>query len=168
MIPIKADSIRVDKLRTTILMEHDYNFFNKLVGKWVMANAERAGSIASEQFGSRKQKSSIQHAISKQLTTDVLRQDKKHFCLLTLDAKLCYDRIAQPIASIALKRQGATKNMVRAMFRTITKMRRCIRTSYGDSNVFYSKENFKFHGILQGNGAGPAIWVMISTPMLDP
>jgi hypothetical protein len=41
-------------------MEPDFNFFNKLVGKWVMENAERAGSIAPEQFGSRKTKGSMQ------------------------------------------------------------------------------------------------------------
>jgi hypothetical protein len=79
MIPKKVDNIRVDKLRTIVLMEPDYNFFNKLIGKWVMANAEQSGSIATEQFGSRKQKSSIQHAINKQLASDCLRQDKKAF-----------------------------------------------------------------------------------------
>jgi hypothetical protein len=58
--------------------------------------------------------------------------------------------------------------MIKAMFKTISKMKRCIRTSYGDSDTFYSEDGItRFHGILQGNGAGPAIWVMISTPMLD-
>jgi hypothetical protein len=84
-----------------------------------------------------------------------------------LDAKSCYDRIAQPVASLALKRQGASHQMVKAMFRTISKMKRCIRTSFGDSQVFYSEDETRFHGILQGNGEGPAIWVLMSTPMLD-
>jgi hypothetical protein len=48
MIPKKANSIRVDKLRTIVLMEPDFNFFNKLIGKWVMSNAEQANSIAQE------------------------------------------------------------------------------------------------------------------------
>ena len=42
-----------------------------------MANAEKAGTIATEQFGSRKFKSSIYHAINKQRTTDIMRQDNK-------------------------------------------------------------------------------------------
>jgi hypothetical protein len=46
-------------------------------------------------------------------------------------------------------------------------MKRYVRTSYGDFNIYYSEYGYKSHGILQGNGAGPAIWVMISTPMLD-
>jgi hypothetical protein len=50
---------------------------------------------------------------------DILHQDRKSFSLITLDAKGCYDRIAQPIAAIAMKRQGATKEMISLMFDTI-------------------------------------------------
>jgi hypothetical protein len=53
------------------------------------------------------------------------------------------------------------------MFTTIDKMKRCIRTTYGDSTQTYKADKRKFHGILQGNGAGPTIWAMISSPMLD-
>jgi hypothetical protein len=41
-----------------------------------------------------------------------------------------------------------------------------IRTSYGDSTTYAKKEE-KFHGILQGNGAGPTIWAMVSTHILN-
>ena len=44
------------------------------------------------------------HAINKQLVFDIARQSKQSLALLVLDAKSCYDRIAPPIASIALKR----------------------------------------------------------------
>jgi hypothetical protein len=53
------------------------------------------------------------------------------------------------------------------MFKTISKMLRCIRTSYGDSEKTYKAGKRKFHSILQGNGAGPTIWAMMSSPMLD-
>jgi hypothetical protein len=89
-----------------------------------MYNAEKAKSIAAEQFGSQKSKSSINHAINKQLTIDILRQDKKSYSLITLDAKSCYDRIAQPSASLAMKRRGTTDNMAKLMFDTIAKMER--------------------------------------------
>jgi hypothetical protein len=85
----------------------------------------------------REQENKRFNAINKQITSDILRQEKKNFCLITLDAKACYDRIAQPIASLALKRQGASSNMIKAMFHTIGKMKRCIRTSFGDSTMFY-------------------------------
>ncbi len=54
------------------------------------------------------------------------------------------------------------------MFQTIQEMRHFIRTVYGDSeNSYKSTEELKFHGILQGNGAGPTIWALVSTPLLD-
>jgi hypothetical protein len=71
------------------------------------------------------------------------------------------------MASLALKRQGATNQMTSVMFDTISQMERCIRTSYGDSIQTYREEDTRFHGILQGNGAGPTIWTMMSSPMLN-
>jgi hypothetical protein len=54
MIPKKSDSLRLDKLRTIVLMEADFNFLNKIIGGRVMAHAEQCGTIAPEQYGSRK------------------------------------------------------------------------------------------------------------------
>ena len=125
--------------------------------KRVMKAAETAQSIAPEQFGSRKAKSSILHAVNKQITTDILRQEKKDFCLIILDAKSCYDRITPMYASFAMQRQGATGQMISLMFDTIHSMKHFIRTSFGDSSLYYQQQEQMFHGILQGNGAGPTI-----------
>ncbi len=167
MIPKKNNSLRADQLRTIVLMEADFNFLNKLAGKRIMANAEEASSIAEEQFGSRKAKGAINHAINKQLALDIMRQEKKKFTLVILDAKGCYDRIAPPIASLSLKRQGAPSSYVIMLFSTIQDMTHFIRTAYGDSNDSYCQMDVPFHGILQGNGAGPTIWAMVSSPLLD-
>jgi hypothetical protein len=48
MIPKKSNSHRVEKLRTIVLMEADFNFLNKLIGKRVMAHAEQCGTVAVE------------------------------------------------------------------------------------------------------------------------
>jgi hypothetical protein len=37
------------------------------MGKRIMQNAERANTVAAEQFGSRKAKSAINHAVNKQI-----------------------------------------------------------------------------------------------------
>jgi Reverse transcriptase (RNA-dependent DNA polymerase) len=148
-------------------MEADFNFLNKLIGKRVMAHAEACGTIAQEQYGSRKQKSALLHATNKQLSFDILRQCKKNVALVVLDAKSCYDRISPPIASLALARQGTPQSFIEMMFTTIDRMKHHIRTKFGDSEVFYERDEAKFHGILQGNGAGPTIWTMVSTPILN-
>jgi hypothetical protein len=106
MIPKKSNSLRAEHLCTIVLLEADFNFLNKLMGKQIMKNAENANSIAAEQFGSRKAKGAINHTVNKQLAIDIMRQEKIRFTLVILDAKGCYDRIAPPIASISLKWQG--------------------------------------------------------------
>jgi hypothetical protein len=88
---------------------------------------------------------------------------------MVLDAVSCYDRISPPIASLCLQRQGTPPSVISVMFTTLDEMRHYIRTAAGDSDQYYSKSthNKKLHGILQGNGAGPMIWAMVSTPILE-
>jgi hypothetical protein len=81
----KVNSLRAENLRTIVLMEADFNFLNKIIGRRIMANAEAARSIAEERFGSRKQKSSILHALNKQLAIEILQQDRKNYSLITLE-----------------------------------------------------------------------------------
>jgi Reverse transcriptase (RNA-dependent DNA polymerase) len=167
MIPKKTNDARVTGLRTIVLLEADFNFLNKLIGKRVMKHAEEMGSLAPEQYGSRKRKSALLHATNKQLTFDILRQQKVNVALLVLDAKSCYDRISPPIAALSVKRQGAPQSFIEVMITTIDGMHHYIRTAFGDSDTYYEQREQIFHGILQGNGAGPAIWAMVSTPILD-
>ncbi len=71
--------MRASQLRTIVLMEPDFNYINKILGRRLMRNAELHRSVAPEQIGSRKNKSAIIHAINKQLTVDILRQDHRIF-----------------------------------------------------------------------------------------
>jgi Reverse transcriptase (RNA-dependent DNA polymerase) len=168
-IPKKEDSIKVTKLRTIILFECDFNHLNKIVARRVMRQGEQAQTIALEQYGSRKRKSAILHATNKQLTFDIIRQRKLNASLLVLDAISCYDRISAPMAALSLRRQGTPSTTVSVMFKTLDAMKHYIRTASGDSETFYSNEThgIRMHGILQGNGAGPMIWAMLSTPLLE-
>jgi Reverse transcriptase (RNA-dependent DNA polymerase) len=166
-IPKKTDSIKVTDLRTILFFEPDFNMLNKIVGRRLMHHAEKHSTIAAEQYGSRKHKSSILHAATKQLTFDVVRQTKANVALLVLDAKSCYDRISIPVASLALLHQGLPSSAVEVMFGTLDQMRHYVRTSFGDSEHSYARSLIRFHGIGQGNGAGPMIWVMVSTPILN-
>jgi hypothetical protein len=71
------------------------------------------------------------------------------------------------IAALSMTRQGAPQSYNEVVFRTIDEMQHYIRSAYGDSETNYGKGNKRCHGILQGNGAGPAIWALVSTPVLD-
>jgi hypothetical protein len=167
LIPKKANSNKVTELRTICLLAADWNFGNKLLSSRIMYHAEQHGTIAPEQYGSRKGKSSIQHATNKALLFDIQRQRKENSTLMILDAEACYDRIPLHIAALCLRRQGLPLSAIKYMFSPIYGMKHNIRTSFGESSQSYRSPDHRLHGILQGNGAGPCIWVMVSTPLLD-
>ena len=84
---------RVDKLRTILLYEADFNQNNKFLGKLMMMRAEEGGVLAKEQYGSRKQMTAIECALNKRLIFDILRQTKKPAGICSCDLKSFYDRI---------------------------------------------------------------------------
>ena len=169
MIYKKANLDRVDKLRTIVLKEADANFNDGKLGRDMMNHAEIHGMIAKEQYGSRKGHCSIDHAVNKRLTFDLLRLYRLPGALCSNDAKSCYDRVLHSIAALAMKRLGIPSPPIECMFECIQKMDHYIRTTYGDSDISYSSKfsSIPFQGVLQGNGAAPSIWVAVSTPLLN-
>ena len=67
----------INRLRTILLYEADYNFNNKILGRRMMFDAESNNVIAPEQYGSRKNRTAIECALNKRLIFDILRQTKK-------------------------------------------------------------------------------------------
>ena len=70
---------------------------------------------------------------------------------------------------LAYRRLGIPAPPVLGMIRTIQQMKHHIRTTYGDSTFVVSADGSlqPHQGILQGNGASPATWVIISGPLLE-
>ena len=63
MIHKKAHNNLVTKLHTITLMEADFNFNNKILGRATIQHPEKYGMLPDEQYGSRPKKSAIDHAI---------------------------------------------------------------------------------------------------------
>ena len=82
----KDGNFWVDKLRTIILFDPEANQNFKFLGRAVMAHAEQHNQLAAEQYGSRKRKTAILHALNKRLTYDILRQTKTAEALCSNDA----------------------------------------------------------------------------------
>jgi len=68
-----------------------------------------------------------------------------------------------------MQRVGVPKSVVNGLFFTLQLAKYKVRTGYGDSETEYgSIENeAPMHGICQGNGAGPSIWAVLSSPILS-
>ena len=169
MIPKKAEGeLRPDKLRLILLMDARFNHNNKLIGKKLMEYGEKNGLLAEEQFGSRKKKSAIEHAINKRLTLDIARQHKAECIYIANDAKSCYDRILMMVTYLTMRNFGIPKEAALSSVETLAKMQMRIKTVYGVSEVAYGGDDWEDnpHGCGQGNGYGPAIWAAISSPLL--
>ena len=169
MLPKKKDQWQPDQLRLTSLLMADFNHNNKIIGRTAMRWAEERGLLADEQYGSRKRLSAELHALNKRLTLDILQAQRRPGVIIANDAKSCYDRILHFAAYSALRRAGVSRKTIHSMLEPIRKMSHKIRTAYGDSFTTYGGEDWERdpHGILQGNGAGPAIWALVSSPLLE-
>ena len=70
-----------------------------------------------------------------------------------------------------MQRAGAPRTAVESMFGTIRQLQHAVRTSFGDSEETFGGEDWRIlnplHGVGQGNGAGPAIWAVISSVLFD-
>ena len=171
MLLKKKDNFRVDKLRTILLYEADFNQNNKRAGRDMMYNAEQHGTIAKEQYGSRKGLSANDHSLNKRLTFDILRQKRKPGAHTATDALSCYDRIVHAVAGLAMRQQGLPQGPIVCMFSTIQRLLHYVRTIYGDSELFFDSNSELYivpiQGVGQGNGAGPQIWAVVSSPVLE-
>ena len=169
MLEKKKGNFNVEKLRTILLYEADFNQTNKWLGRQAMWYAERDNLLAWEQYGSRKKKSAIDQLLNKRLTFDLLRQHRKDGAMVSNDAKSCYDRIVHSVAALSLKRIGVPDEAIFCMFSTIQQLSHHIRTAYGDSSSSFSGKLWAvpIQGVGQGNGAGPQIWALVSTVVLS-
>lgn len=169
MLEKQRGNSRVDKLWAILLYEADFNQNNKKLGREMMFTAEDLNVIAKEQFGSRAGLTAIDHSLNKRLTYDLIRQTKRPGALCSNDAKSCYDRIVHSVVSLSMQRVGAPVQPIISMFTTIQNLEHRIRTVYGDSDVNFSGVLYAvpIQGVGQGNGAGPQIWALVSTPIFN-
>lgn len=84
--------------------------------------------------------------------------------LCSTDAKSCYDRVIHWIAMIAMRRIGVPNEPLNSLFETIQKAVHSIAIENNLSKDVYDAAELKkpIHGLGQGNGAAPMIWVMVS------
>ena len=164
----KPGDFRVKKMRTIQMMDAEFQANNKLVGKKAMEFAERNSLIPPGQCGSRKKHQAIDLALSKTLVWDQLILRRQPAGWVLNDAKSCFDRVVHWVAQVALRRFGIPWATVDMMFRTLQVSTHRVRTGFGDSSrVFSPPSEYPFQGCGQGNGAGPTIWVAISSILID-
>jgi hypothetical protein len=168
MIPKKTASASVSKLRIIVLFNALFNLLNKRVGRDMFSQTELFRLIPKEAYGSRKNRRAVECALNKVLSMEIIRQYRRTAALCSTDAKFCYDRILHSIASMAMRRMGVSPSTCHMMQGTLQDVRHYIRQSYGKSVSSYGSIHIPpLQGVLQGNGAGPAIWLVVSILIIN-
>ena len=154
----------LDSLRTVVLYEADFNFMNKQIGRAAVDNALINMQMATEQYA-KSRSSPVDQCISRRIVFDLSRFQKSSLVVCSTDLLSCYDRIVHSAASLAMQRFGITKEAMSSMFSTIQGCLHKVRTGLGTSEKAYGgliPGEDPLMGVGQGNGAGPAIWSIIS------
>jgi ribosomal protein L22 len=167
MIPKKTSSANVEKLRIIVLFHSLFNMINKRVGRRMIQRALDTDQIPLETFGSVPGRRANDCALNKALVNDILRQQRRPAALCSNDATSCYDRIVHVVASLCMQRLGVDATTCQVMFGTLQRLQHHIITAYGTSQSTYGGVQVPLHGVGQGNGAGPAIWLVMSIPMIN-
>lgn len=158
----------VNKLRAILLMEADYNFFNKWAfGHHALNRLYAEGYIPGDQY-SQRESTAEDARLDNRLTTDLSRQLRIPLAAISVDADKCYDRINHIIMSLALLAIVGTASLVTTLLHPIQVMKFYQRTAYGDSKSFMGgrTNDNPLQGLCQGNGAAPACWLMISSILM--
>ena len=158
----------VNKLRAILLMEGDFNFFNKWVfGYAAMNELYRLNYIPEDQY-SQRGGTAEDGRMDSRLTTDISRQLRHPMAIAAVDADQCYDRINHIIMSLVLLAVMGSVGLVVALLRPIQTMKFFQRTAWGDSSTFMGGRSTSrpLHGLCQGNGAAPACWLMLSSLLM--
>ena len=75
-----------------------------------------------EQYGSRKQKIAIDHAVHKCLLYDIINIQRGSAMLCSNDAASCYDHIVHSIASLAIQCLSLPSQPIQCMLVTIQEL----------------------------------------------
>ena len=159
---------RPDKQRTIHMLESQFSEGTKLIfSRRMMRHARAHGQLHPDQYA-RKGGKSIDAAIQKILTYDIMRMQRRPGVCFANDLMANYDRMAHVPSGLALRYLGAPPTAIQCMSTTIQHMRHNIRTAYGDSETFYGgDEKNPLQGGGQGSPTAPPMWIALTIIVLN-
>ena len=133
----------------------------------MLHDAREEGLVPSEQYA-EKQSTADDGSFDKTLQSDISRQQRKPFSILSADAANCYNRIHHTIMALVFLSLGTGHGSIKAMLLSIQMMKFFLRTGWGESGSWIGGNPLKIlHGMCQGNVAAPAAWIMLSSVLVN-
>ena len=159
----------IHRLRIIELFDAQANAgFQIFVGRTMMRNALSKNLLRDESYGSTPGKMAASALVQKLLSIDQLRLERRAGGIFDCDASGCYDRILPPLASVHLQALGLHHTIGTFLARIMFLAHRYVKTGHGISTQNIRTTNaHTLHGIGQGNGGGPAMWIAHLTVMFS-
>ena len=123
--------------------------------------------MPNEVYGGVPRRRAALCTLNKILSLDTIRLERRPAAVCSNDAKSCYDRIVHTVASLSMQRLGVSMETGFTMFGTLQALNHHVRTAFGEKANGYGALGIPLHGVGQGNGAGPAIWLAITIPLIE-
>jgi Reverse transcriptase (RNA-dependent DNA polymerase) len=159
----------INKFRVIHIMENDYNMlYGIILGRNMLWNAEDNNYLNDGQGGSRPGRRAQEQVLIKHCAYSIFRMSQSNGATFDNDAKSCFDRIVMTMASLCVQKLGATEKTCNLLLDTLNQIKYHIKTSNGISEESYeSSWERSMHGPGQGGRASPAIWVAVSSLLMQ-
>jgi hypothetical protein len=169
MIEKQAGVSRLDKLRVIHLYEADYNLLLKIIwARKIVWNASKGKKLNDGQAGSRPGKRAINVVLQKEMKYLFARLTRTPMGTIDNDAKSCYDRIICNLAMMVSRYYGVPLNFCNMQGETLKNSVFNIRTGLEDATITYQHSKATpIHRTGQGSCASPAIWLLISSFLMN-
>jgi hypothetical protein len=169
MIEKQPGCPRTNKLRVIHVYETHYNLLLKIIwARRLVWHVHDLDKINEGQAGSRPGRNAIDVVIQKEMQYLYATLTRTGLATMDNEIKSCYDRIICNMAMMVSHHYGVTREAESMQAETLQKMLFRIRTAIGDSKKSYSHSSkTPIHGTGQGSCASPAIWLLVSSLLMD-
>ena len=163
----KPGNFNLNKLRVIQLLEADLNLYLRLIwGKRMVCNCIKNKQFPPEQLGNKPGCWGTSGPLLKVLSLCHIRLLRAEASIFNNDATQCHDRVLASIAQLCCQRLGLTLAAAKFLLELLRITKHYIKTTHGISADFNSDILYPPFGILQGSGAGPALWLSVSIVLI--
>ncbi len=158
----------INKMRTICLLKADFNWLNKLIYARRMMNSTLDENLIPLECFAKKGSNCVNVVMTKTIYCDKSRTHHHPMIVLCNDFADCYDRVAFPVAEVALQSFGIPIEAVRVLLLAMQTMKYFLQTGFGESSQSYggSMED-RMQGFGKGNAAAGPGFLAISVQIVN-
>ena len=162
------DTIKLHRIRVIHIYEADYNLALGIKWRTATQHAEATDLLNMGQYGSRTGRRATDPVLIEEMQYEISRATRKPLLLTHYDATACYDRIIPNLGMIVSRKFGVPAEVTRMNATTLEQATYLVRTELGLSPTGYNHcEDEPIYGTGQGSSNSPAIWLFISSALMD-